>query len=144
MATIAIDAGKVVLKDGKASCSCCAAGGCGCYIVSGSLKSTIDSATTVSVNGSSAAWNPAGTYIPNIPFVPSANITYSSGALCITADNGDSTSWLLPDGKTVAECGSPLVPFPPGPDSMTVNGNILQAVNWFGAIMTPTPNIVFS
>ena len=144
MANIALDAGKVVLKSGLVSCTCCAAGGCGCYITSGPLKAAIDAATTVSVNGTSAPWNPAGTTVINIPPTPSAVITYSSGTLCITADNGDSTSWLLPAGKTVAECPSPIIPFPPGPDTMTVNGNILQAVNWFGVTMTPTPNIVFT
>jgi hypothetical protein len=146
MANIALQDGKVILKDGKVSCSCCEApvSSCGCFIVSGALKAIIDAATTVSVNGTSDSWDPAGTNITNIPFVPSAYITYSSGVLCITADNGDSTSWLLPDGKTVAECQSPVIPFPPGPDTMTVNGNILQAVNWFGVTITPTPNIVFT
>lgn len=145
MANIALDAGKVVLKDGKASCTCCAAGGCGCYITSGALKAIIDAATTVSVNGTSAPWNPAGTTVLNMPPTPSAlNMTYSSGTLCITADDGTSSSWLLPDGKTVAECGSPFVPFPPGPDIMIVNGNTLNAVNWFGVTMSPSPNIVFS
>jgi hypothetical protein len=27
---------------------------------------------------------------------------------------------------------------------MTVNGNTLQAVNWFGSTMSQTPNIVFT
>lgn len=146
MPNVALQDGKVILKDGNVSCTCCEApaASCGCFIVSGALKTIIDSATTVSVNGTSAPWNPAGTYIPNPFLVPSANISYSSGTLCITADNGDSTSWLLPAGKTVAECPSPIIPFPPGPDTMTVNGNILQAVNWFASTMTPTPNIVFT
>jgi hypothetical protein len=145
MANIAIKNGNVILKGGLVSCTCCAAGGCGCYITSGPLKAAIDAATTVSVNGTSAPWNPAGTTVMNMPTTPSAlNMTYSSGTLCITADNGDSSSWLLPDGKTVAECGSPLSPFPPGPDIMIVNGNTLNAVNWFGTTMSPPPNIVFS
>jgi hypothetical protein len=146
MANIAIKNGNVILKGGLVSCTCCTTptGGCGCYITSGPLKAAIDAATTVSVNGTSVPWNPAGTTVTNIPPTPSAFITYSSGTLCITADNGDSSSWLLPDGKTVAECGSPLSPFPPGPDIMTVNGNTLNAVNWFGVTMSPSPNIVFS
>ncbi len=144
MATIALQDGKVVLKDGKVSCTCCATGGCGCFVTFGPLKAAIDAATTVSVNGTSAPWNPAGTSVNNIPPTPSAVITYSSGTLCITADDGTSSSWLLPDGKTVAECGNPLAPFTPGPDTIIVNGTTLQAVNWFGSIMSPTPNIVFS
>ncbi len=143
MANIALDAGKVVLKSGLVSCTCCAVGGCGCYITSGPLKAAIDAATTVSVNGTSDSWDPAGTTVNNTPPTPSAlNITYSSGVLCITADNGLTSSWLLPDGKTVAEC--PGIGFLPGPDTITVNGITLNAVNWFGDIMTPTPNIVFS
>jgi len=144
MANIAIDAGKVVLKDGKASCTCCATGGCGCFITSGALKSIIDMASTVYVNGTPTPWNPALTIVNNTPPTPSAVITYSSGTLCITADDGTSSSWLLPAGKTVAECGNPISPFPPGPDIIVVNGITLQAVNWFGSTMPQTPNIVFT
>lgn len=142
MANIALDAGKVVLKNGKASCSCCGGGDCGSYDVSPGLKEIIESAFFVSVNGTEVAWLPAGTDISNTPPTPSALISYFSGTLYITADNGYSTSWLLPDGKTVAEC--PGIGFLSGPDTITVNGITLNAVNWFGDIMTPTPNIVFS
>jgi hypothetical protein len=126
-------------------CACCATLSCGCYVVSGALKTAIESATSVSVNGTSAAWNPAGTQVLNSIPKPSAQISYSAGVLCITADNGLTTSWLLPDGQTIADCpGNAGSFFPPGPDSIIVNGTALNAANWFGDTMSPTPTIVFS
>jgi hypothetical protein len=51
MANIALQDGKVVLKDGKASCTCCG-GGCGCQTTpTAELIPILDAATTATCNG---------------------------------------------------------------------------------------------
>lgn len=50
MPNVALQDGKVVLKDGKASCTCC--GGCGCETTpSAGLIPILDAATTATCNG---------------------------------------------------------------------------------------------
>jgi len=79
MATIALQDGKVVLKDGKASCSCCGCIGCGSIsIYSGSQSPPEDITTCVSsgaivkligtnVDGLSLGWSmtASATFDPN-------------------------------------------------------------------------------
>lgn len=93
MATIKLQDGKVILKDGKASCACCGSV-CGCATVSAQLRPIIESATTISVNGSVQSWN-GEQLIVQLPFGQlSYSVSYSTGQICIYGDNGDNTVTL--------------------------------------------------
>ena len=67
MATIALKDGKVILKDGKVSCSCCGGGGCECQTTpTAELIPILDAATTATCNGlPSTSW--ASVSLPEPP-----------------------------------------------------------------------------
>ena len=120
------------------NCACCVTAQCGCSPVSAELKSTIESATQIEINGISpgqtvfivAAWNGSvfdyrGQDHP--PPEPYANIlvTYSEGILCVIyEDEATDSVFFLPEPLTAEDC-SPG--FPAGITTININGNHIRS-----------------
>ena len=75
------------------NCACCG-GVCGCATVSAQLRAIIESATTISVNGSVRSWNGESSNVQLGFGQVSWGVSYSTGQICIFGDNGDNTVTL--------------------------------------------------
>ena len=125
------------------NCACCVGEACACIFVSDSLKSQIESATTVTGQGVSAPWNGSIAIIDPVP--PSNlrtwSISYSSGRLCVYLDDGaEGGSMLLPPGLTPEDC---LPGFPYCANVIIIQGESLPAFDFFCAL-SYTPTLSFS
>ena len=110
-------------------CACCG-GGCGCSTMSAAVKTAIASATQVTVNGNSVAWNGSTASSGQQPFgTLSWNISYSGGTMCFSGDNGFNSVALLPEPLTPQECAP--TPFA-STDIITIQGEAYRSVNYFG------------
>ena len=100
------------------NCACCG-DSCGCSSVSAQLKTTIENATTITVNGSAQSWNGQNSILQLGFGQLSWGISYSAGQICIYGDNGDN-SVTLGEGCL----------FTTGPD-IYVNGTAFTASHAF-------------
>lgn len=73
-------------------CSCCVE--CGYASVSGTLKDMIESATQITVNGTTQSWNGVSSRGYLGYGEVSWAVDYTSGTLFVTGDNGDNTVTL--------------------------------------------------
>ena len=127
---------KIKIKtDGEAGlravgCACCGGGlgSCGCSPMSAAVKTAIASATQVTVNGNSQAWNGSNASSIQLPPTLSWSITYNAGILCFLGDNGDNTVKLLPEPLTMPECGG--FPFS-STETITIQGEAYRSLNIF-------------
>jgi hypothetical protein len=71
-------------------CACCGSE-CGCATVSAQLRTTIESATTIAVNGSTGSWNGERAIVQLGFGQLSWGVSYSTGQICVYGDNGDNT-----------------------------------------------------
>ena len=112
-------------------CACCGGGGsCQCSPMSAAVKTAIASATQVTVNGNSVAWNGSTASSGQQPFgTLSWNISYSGGTMCFSGDNGFNSVALLPEPLTPQECAP--TPFA-STDIITIQGEAYRSVNYFG------------
>ena len=120
-------------------CACCGEAVCGCSSVSATLKQIIESATMVSVNGASVAWN--GNFAQRQPdenplyFI----ISYESGTICVYADEpvfAMNTAQLAPEPLFC-----PLTPFSVI-GFITING--VEFRSYFAFPNPWTVSVVFS
>jgi len=109
------------------NCACCV--NCGCANVPATLKAIIESATQITVNGVSDAWD--GTHSQKMAGFGKVSwiIDYAGGSICVFADNGDNTVKLSPEPFTVSECG--FTPFSVIGSPVTINSETFRAVQAF-------------
>ena len=112
-------------------CACCGGGGggCGCSPMSDAVKTAIASATQVTVNGNSDAWNGSNSSKQLGYGVVSWEISYSDGILCFFGDTGENSVALLPEPLTPQECVN--IPFATA-DTITIQGESYRSVNYLG------------
>jgi hypothetical protein len=89
------------------NCACCVPLICGCMVVPNDLKTIIESATQVSVNGISQSWNGSSAAYngnPPIDFIL-WTVTYEGGVICAQIDDsGLNTVKFAPEPFTAEEC----------------------------------------
>lgn len=103
-------------------------------VVSNDLKSVIESATQVSVNGSpSQPWDGIFAmfedYVGDPPVFLLWFVTYVNGYICIEADTGNGTVKLAPEPFTAEECWSfatPVINF-----DGSINGQTVRVAQLF-------------
>jgi hypothetical protein len=110
------------------NCACCEPLVCGCSPMSAAVKTVIASATQVTVNGNSQAWNGSNASYLQLPPTLSWYITYNAGILCFLGDNGDNTVKLLPEPLTIPECEG--FPFS-STETITIQGEAYRSLNFF-------------
>lgn len=121
-------------------CACCGGGGsCGCSPMSAAVKTAIASATQVTVNGSTRAWNGSSASSGQQGFgVLIWKISYAGGTLCFSGDDGDNTYGLLPEQLMPNNCA--FTPFP-AESTITIQGESYRSVLWFAPMWGPPPSI---
>lgn len=103
------------------NCACCVPPVCGCMYVPSDLKTIIESATNVSVNGISKPWDGSFAYYdanPPTDFIL-WYVSYADGYMCAAIDDGGSnTVKFAPEPFTAEEC------FPTPEAGISQNGSI--------------------
>jgi hypothetical protein len=156
MANIALQDGKVVLKDGKASCACCDTAICGCSSIPVELKTIIESATTIQVvatrnafNGERSTnsyplpWDGVSVFSPDIypfnyedylnyPYLPTLTISYQAGKICINSGDAKTDMLLspLPFNCIAGPQFGDECPFTYWGTYLTINGNPFRTAQY--------------
>ena len=158
MATIKLQpSGKVVIKDGKVSCSCC--GGCVCSVsIPKNLQDTLNNAVSASLYGIVASdfylllnggWGAEWFYpdpIPGVGISILAVLQYSDGCLLGGIDySTEETNGVANYGKPEEECILPG--YTAGLGTFTING--VGSLQYFYLIgddyePPPAPNLVLT